>query len=142
MNIDITQYSIDELVAHRDNMSLINKVISFDDNSLTSQVYITKNSEFLNENNEVPAWIGIEYMAQTIAAWAGVHAIQKGKAIKPGYLLGTRKYTPYVSSFQLGSILNISIDRSYQSDELGVFDCQISSDQLLAEASLNVYQPQ
>ena len=142
MNSEITQYSIDELVPHRDTMLLIDEVIDFDDEHLTSRVKITKDSEFLNENNEVPAWVGIEYMAQTIAAWAGVHSKIAGKDIKPGYLLGTRKYKPYSSSFPVGSILEISVQKSYQSNELGVFECNITSDRLLAEASLNVYQPE
>ena len=142
MNSAITQYSIDELVPHRNTMLLIDEVIYFDEDHLTSRVRITDKSEFLRDNNEVPVWIGIEYMAQTIAAWAGMHSKIAGKDIKTGYLLGTRKYSPYVTGFPVGSILEISVKKSYQSNELGVFDCTISSDQLLAEASLNVYQPE
>ena len=36
----------------------------------------------------------------------------------------------------------IPVEKVYEGDDLGVFDCTISNDKLLPEASLNVFQPQ
>ena len=141
MNVDAMQYSVDELVPHKYEMSLLDEIVDYDDTSLSSQVTIRADSEFLNEENTVPAWLGIEYMAQTIAAWAGIQNRKDNSGIKLGYLVGTRKYKSYVTSFPLNCVLKITIKINYQSNGLGSFECTISSDQLLAEANLNVYQP-
>ncbi len=135
-------YPMSKILIHKDTMLLIDEVVDFTENSLTTKLTITTESEFLNEDNQIPAWVGIEYMAQTIAAWAGVTHMIKKDEIKKGYLLGSRKYTSHVSHFTLGSELIISAKKVYEGNDLGVFDCSISSDKLLAEASLNVYQPQ
>jgi len=135
-------YPMSDVIIHKDTMLLIDEVIDFSENSLTSQVTITPATVFLNADNIVPAWIGIEYMAQTIAAWAGVTHMKKGDELKKGYLLGSRKYVSHVSHFTLGSVLTISVEKVYEGNDLGVFECTISNDKLLAEASLNVYQPQ
>jgi hypothetical protein len=33
------------------------------------------------------------------------------------------------------------VQQTYSDNELGVFDCKIEDNQLIAEATLNVYQP-
>ena len=142
MSSQANPYPMSKIIIHKDTMLLIDEVIEFAENSLTAQLTITPQTEFLNADNVVPAWIGIEYMAQTIAAWAGVTNINNGDELKKGYLLGSRKYTSHVSHFTLGSVLKVSVEKVYEGDDLGVFDCTISTDKLLAEASLNVYQPQ
>lgn len=142
MSSQANLYPMSKVIIHKDTMLLIDEVVEYAENSLTAQLTITPQTEFLNADNVVPAWIGIEYMAQTIAAWAGVTHMNRGEELKKGYLLGSRKYISYVSHFTLGSVLNVSVEKVYEGDDLGVFDCTISNDQLLAEASLNVFQPQ
>ena len=51
---------------------------------------------------DVPAVVGIEYMAQAIAAGAGPSARGKGEAARMGFLLGCRNLTIAVDSFQVG----------------------------------------
>lgn len=138
----IEDYTVADVVPHKDGMMLLDTILSCDDEELTAQVSIAKSTLFLNEEDYVPAWVGIEYMAQAVAAWAGVQGRNKGQGAKIGYLLGTRKYRSYCSVFPLGSVLTIHIKRHYQEGELGVFECRISADALLAEAALNVYQPE
>jgi len=137
-----SRYPMSKILIHKDTMLLIDEVLEFSENSLTAQVTIKTGCEFLNSDNQVPAWIGIEYMAQAIAAWAGATHINKGDEIKKGYLLGTRKYIAHASFFPLNSVLKVAVKKVYEGDDLGVFDCTITTDTLLAEASLNVYQPQ
>jgi len=137
-----TRYPLSKILIHKDTMLLIDEVIAFSENSLSAKLTITPESEFLNDDNLVPSWIGIEYMAQTIAAWAGITHINQKDQLKKGYLLGSRKYTSHVSHFSLGNVLTICVKKVYEGNDLGVFDCTISNDKLLAEASLNVYQPQ
>lgn len=137
----MTNYPIDELVPHSGTMSLLDKVLEHGDDWLTAEVIITPETLFLT-NDSVPAWVGIEYMAQTIAAFAGVLAKAHDQDVKLGFLLGTRKYTTSTSSFPLGSRLVIRVEKELQSDDgLGVFNCSIEADDISVNARLNVFQP-
>lgn len=134
-------FDIAEVVPHAGRMILIDEIVRYDADMLVAQVRLGEGALFMDAHAEVPAWVGIEYMAQTIAAWAGVQARLCGQAVRQGYLLGTRRYTSQVDAFPLGDTLQIKVIRTYQSDEVGVFECQIfSAGELLVSASLNVYQ--
>jgi len=144
----ITNYPIDELVPHSGTMSLLDQVVEYEDDWLIAEVNIHPDTLFLADN-VVPAWIGIEYMAQTIAAFAGIHAKAEQQDVKVGFLLGTRKYASSKSHFVLGSCLKIRVEKEMQSEAgLGVFNCSITCDnnidseqELLITARLNVFQP-
>lgn len=137
----MTNYPIDELVPHSGTMSLLDKVVEYGEDWLTAEVTISPETLFLT-NDAVPAWVGVEYMAQTIAAFAGILAKTHQQDVKLGFLLGTRKYTTSVSSFPIGTRLIIRVEKELQSDDgLGVFNCSIDADNISVTARLNVFQP-
>ena len=68
------KYTVEELMPHAGNIVLLDKITSWDDNSLSASVAVGADGLFIDEHNFVPGWIGIEYMAQTIAAWAGTRS--------------------------------------------------------------------
>ncbi len=131
---------IEELLSHRGKMLLIDKVISFDEQSLSSQVIVRDDGLFDN-GVTVPAWLGMEYMAQTIGTYQGMMDKIAKRSIQLGFLLGTRRYNCKVSHFDVGTVLTIHVKRVIQDQGLGVFECQIVSSELLVEANINVYQP-
>lgn len=137
----MTNYPIDELVPHSGTMSLLDKVVEYGEDWLTAEVTISPETLFLT-NDAVPAWVGVEYMAQTIAAFAGILAKTHQQDVKLGFLLGTRKYISSVSSFPIGTRLLIRVEKELQSDDgLGVFNCSIDADNISVTARLNVFQP-
>jgi len=95
----------------------------------------------LGDDQAVPAWAGIEYMAQTIAAYVGIKARQANEPIRMGFLLGTRRYSSNVAAFKVGATLTIRAEKIMQDDGLGVFDCRIKGEAVEVTANLNVYQP-
>jgi len=95
----------------------------------------------LADQLNVPAWAGIEYMAQAIGAYAGIQAKQAGKPIRLGFLLGTRRYHSNVAGFAIGTRLTVTINKIMQDEQLGVFDCRIQGENIDIAANLNVYQP-
>ena len=136
---------IAEFVPHRAPMILIDKVIKHQQDSLITQVEITEQSAYFNAaTNGVPNYVGIEYMAQSIAALAGVEAHLRNDKIRVGFLLGTRKLLMHQPLYQLGHKYQISVARLYQEDSgLAVFDCQIlAGETVIASANVNVFQPQ
>ena len=94
--------------------------------------------------NGVPNYVGIEYMAQSIAALAGVEALLRDDIIRVGFLLGTRKLQMHLDRFALGESYRTQVTRLYQEESgLAVFDCHIyHQDTLVAQANVNVFQPQ
>ncbi|WP_423022839.1 3-hydroxylacyl-ACP dehydratase [Undibacterium sp. Ji42W] len=133
-----------DLVPHDGEMVLLDRVLSADDENLCAQVSIRPETLFC-ETSGVGAWVGIEYMAQAIAAHAGYLAQLRGEPVKVGFLLGSRRYECSQPIFALGCILHIHVHKALQGDNgLGAFECQISdsaSGTSLANATITVFQP-
>lgn len=137
--------AIRSLIPHTDPMVLLDHLLAIDAESLCAQVTITTANRFYTDG-AVPAWIGIEYMAQAIAAFAGYEALQAGQDVKLGFLLGTRRYESQCAGFACGSILQVHIQRVLQHQNgLGAFECRIVDADTSAElvkATVTVFQPE
>lgn len=137
-------YSLHDLVPHRESMLLLNRVVEVDNNSSVSEITISVASSFFVTGKGVPAWIGVEYMGQTAALIAG-YQLQLG-AVTPhvGMLLGTRKYEAFVPWFREGDVLLISCKEiAVVGQELATFMCEIrnkSNGVLCATAKLSVFR--
>jgi predicted hotdog family 3-hydroxylacyl-ACP dehydratase len=138
--IDFNNIDVVELIPHSGKMVLLDRIISCDNNSLSAEL-VVRNDGLLGNDKTVPAWVGIEYMAQAVAAYAGVMAKQAGKPIKLGFLLGTRRYNSNVAEFKVGSMLTVRVEKIIQNDNLGAFECKIQGVEVEVSANLNVYQP-
>ena len=143
----MTMPDIRTLVPHSGAMVLLDRVVSADDDNLCAEVCIHAAS-MLADAQGVGAWVGIEYMAQAIAAHAGWNALQKNQGVKVGFLLGSRKYQAGVPVFALGSVLRVHVHRVLQGENgLGAFDCRIDHADAapgapsLATATVTVFQP-
>jgi predicted hotdog family 3-hydroxylacyl-ACP dehydratase len=136
------EYSIDEVVPHSGIMSLLSEVLDYDSDTLRASVIVSEDSLFASPRG-VPAWVGVEYMAQAIAAYAGVSAREAGEGVSIGFLLGTRKYSCTQPYFPLGDRLTVAVSKELQDDNgLAVFQCIIQSESgVEALGNLNVFQP-
>ncbi|MGB1197797.1 MAG: 3-hydroxylacyl-ACP dehydratase [Thalassotalea sp.] len=140
----MTNYSIEQVISHRDPMILISGLNHYDDIRACCWVDINEHSPFYNSAlNGVPSYVGIEYMAQTVAAYAGANALDHQQTVKIGFLLGARKMTTKVRSFTKGTRLTVNVEELYREESgLSVFGCSISAnDEIVAEAKVNVFQP-
>jgi 3-oxoacyl-[acyl-carrier-protein] synthase-1 len=132
---------ITEFLPHNDPMILIERVVAFQDDFIHCQTTIHPHSPFC-ENGIVESYIGIEYMAQTVAAWNGIMAKRQCKKPKIGFLLGSRRLELLHTSFKVGDVLNIYAKTLYMDAEMGSFDCWIDvNGTRAAQARLSVYQP-
>jgi predicted hotdog family 3-hydroxylacyl-ACP dehydratase len=129
-----------DLIPHTGDMVLLERIVDYDDKGLTAELVVRGDGLF-GDNQTVPAWAGIEYMAQAVAAYVGVKAKQANEPIRLGFLLGTRRYNSNVAVFKVGAILTIRVEKIIQDDGLGVFDCRILGEGVEVTANLNVYQP-
>ncbi len=141
---ELSQLSVNELVPHRAPMILIDQIIKHSPNNLITQVHITTESPYYDAQTlGVPNYVGIEYMAQSIAALAGAEAKAKGEEIRIGFLLGSRKLVMDIPQYDLGQTYQVEVTRLYQEDSgLAVFDCYISHQgKQVSSANVNVFQP-
>jgi len=135
--------AITELVPHAGPMCLLDRVLAAEGERLSAEVVVPAQGLFCQDGG-VGAWVGIEYMAQAVAAWAGWQARAAGQPPRIGLLLGTRRYRCGVPRFAAGQRLQVDIERAYQADNgLGQFDCRIQADGIeLASATLTVFGPE
>ncbi|GGK22317.1 Predicted 3-hydroxylacyl-ACP dehydratase, HotDog domain [Pseudomonas koreensis] len=131
-----------ELLPHAGDMILIEQILSFDEEQIHTRLTVKPGGLFSLPDGSLPAWVGVELMAQSVAAFAGCHARQKGNPVALGFLLGTRKFECNVEAFPAGSELTIHGIRSLEDDNgMGVFECHIHGHGIEASARLNVFRP-
>lgn len=135
-------YAIEEVVPHRQDMCLLQRILRWDQDSIEAELVVPGTGLFI-ENGEMPAWIGIEYMAQAIAAWSGCRARAAGAAPQLGFLLGSRRYNSLRSGFPSGTRLRVQARRELLGDNgLGMFACRIlAGEEEWAVANVSVYEP-
>jgi predicted hotdog family 3-hydroxylacyl-ACP dehydratase len=133
---------IDSLIPHRAAMRLLDRVVEVGHDHVVAEVEVPFDGLFVRDG-QVPAWIGIEYMAQAVAAWAGARARERGGAPRPGLLLGTRRYEVQCDGFPSGSHLRIEARcELIGANGLGLFDCRIVMDgRDAAVARISVIDP-
>ena len=138
----MTLYPIEEVVPHRGNLLLLQRVLRWDEDSIEAALVVPSEGLFC-QHDGVPAWVGIEYMAQAIAAWAGCRARRDGGTPKIGFLLGSRRYRSAVPVFPAGTPLVVHAHRELIGDNgLGMFACRIvAGDACWVEANVSVFEP-
>lgn len=134
-------YPIAEIVPHAPPMILLDEVVDYDDATLRARVTIRPDSPFF-DGQGVPAYVGLEYMAQACGAHVGALARDAGRPVRVGFLLGTRQYKIHVPRYRPGETLIVAVALVYRDEEMGSFDCRIEiGGNCAGEARLNVYQP-
>lgn len=143
----MTMPEIRELVPHSGAMSLLDRVLASDSDTLLAEVAIHPGSMFYSQSMQgVGSWVGIEYMAQAIAAHAGMLAKQAGGQVRVGFLLGSRRYSTSSPLFANGQALQVKVKMEMRGDNgLGAYECSIADTgnpgRDLASATLTVFQP-
>jgi len=135
-------YDIEQVIPHRGQMRLIDRLLAWDEHSVVAELRVPADAIF-GDAHGVPAWVGVEYMAQTVAAWAGCRARGRGAEPSIGFLLGTRRYQADTDRFSAGALLRVEARCELMGDNgLGMFACRIlQQDQVLASANISVFEP-
>lgn len=131
-----------DLLPHAGDMILLDAIDDWDEESIVAQARVAGDRLFALPDGSWPAWLGIELMAQAVAAYAGLRAKNSGGQVQLGFLLGTRKFDCNVTHFPVDSLLCIWARRSLEDDNgMGVFECGIDADNIEVRARLNVFRP-
>lgn len=133
---------IEQVIPHRGAMLLVDRLAHWDEETVAVELTVPDDSPF-HVDGGVPAYVGVEYMAQAVACWAGCQARGRGEPPPIGFLLGTRRYECVVPLFSSGLHLRVEARREILGENgLGVFACRIlSADGELATANVSVFEP-
>jgi len=119
------------------------ELLAADDLTLAAEYRVRPDVWYSNANAAMPAWIGIEVMAQAVAAHVALDAMREGGTARLGVLLGTRSYLAHRAEFEADSVLRIEV-REVLRTEGGhrAYECVIVQQaQILAQAVIKVFQP-
>jgi predicted hotdog family 3-hydroxylacyl-ACP dehydratase len=133
-----------EFVLHREPMLLLDRLVDVEPGYALCEWRVLDSSPFAVPGCGVPAYIGIEYMAQGIAVYAGARARVHGLLPPLGFLLGTRHYQTTTQFFQLGVTYRLACRELIRDAEgMGSYDCRIlHHDKSVAEGRLTVLEKQ
>ena len=134
---------IEALLPHRGTLLLLDRVIEFAGATATAECTPRSDAWYADAQGNMPAWIGIELMAQTVAAHVGLQKSAAGLPPRHGALLGTRRYNSAVPGFRAGEVLRISATMRFRdAGGLGAYDCNIArGGEQIATATVKVFEP-
>ena len=134
---------IEELLPHRGTMRLVDRLADYAADRAVVEYTPQRTCWYADENGDMPAWFGIELMAQAVAAHVAMGKRLAGSPVKLGALLGTRSYRASASRFVAERRLDISAHEVFRDESgLAAYDCLIACNgQVLATSTLKVFEP-
>lgn len=126
-------------------MLLLEELLAVDQETCHCRVTVNRRgvlAPFLNAEGALPAWFGLEVMAQAVAVWSGWHQRQTGgQDIALGMLLGSRRFVAEQPSFTEGSVLDVQVTLLARDERIGGFEADIRcAGHLLASTRLSTCQ--
>ncbi|MBR9728325.1 3-hydroxydecanoyl-ACP dehydratase [Shewanella intestini] len=135
--------SIETLLPHKAPMLLIDRVVWANNDAIGCEVIIKPSCVFYDEKiNGIASHVGIEYMAQTIGALAGLKAHNNNQPPPIGFLLGGRAYKDSGQVFTVGQTLQVSATLAMSDETMGVYQAKIEvNGEQIASSQINAYVP-
>lgn len=129
-------------------MRLLDGLASYDEKTATCVVKLTHASPFMRQGR-VPAVVAMEYMAQSVAAYATLHADKNVEANpeslrkpKLGYLVGVRRLDLFVNDFVPGDELIVQVTHVWGAEAGAQFQGIVTRGGVtVAAANLTVFVP-
>jgi len=137
------ELALNDLVPHRAPMRFLDRMISVGETEAVAETFVRADNPLFVAGRGLPAYAGLEMMAQAIAAIDGMKRKANGLPPKIGFLLGCRRYSVSCEVFEEGLCLRITANMVFTNGEMFNFDCRIDDGEgrQFASASMNVYAP-
>jgi predicted hotdog family 3-hydroxylacyl-ACP dehydratase len=134
---------IEELIVHRPPMRLLDRVLTVGDNNAVAETIVRSDNPFFEPGRGVPAYFGLEMMAQAIALIDGEKRRRSGLPPNIGFLLGCRLYASKRANFAENEKLTVTASMVFGGDgAMFAFDCRLDDEHgEVATANLKVYAP-
>ncbi len=139
----VAAWSLDVLLPHAGPMVLLDEVLAVGDETVSAVATVRRDGLFADPHGAgVPAWVGMEYLAQAIAVWSGFHERAQGRAVHPGFLVGARSFHSSTATLPYGVVLTLEAERLLEDGAgIGVFDGRVTGAGVEQTVRLKVYLP-
>jgi len=115
-----------EFIMHRDPLLLLDWLVECEGETTACEWLVNPNDSFVVPGEGVPAYVGVEFMAQCVAVHAGVRARAEGFGPPLGFLLGTRHFKASVASFEVAETYRATCRELIRdSSGMGSYDCSV-----------------
>lgn len=134
------QYALDDLLPHRAPMLFIDAV----DAERNLAFFTPKSTQLLALEPGLPAWVGVEIMAQAIAALTQLAQRQAGSSdrLRSGMLLQVKGFSCEQPYFEFDQPLCIGVEQLASQASMHIYHCQLAlaaaPNECLAEARLTI----
>jgi predicted hotdog family 3-hydroxylacyl-ACP dehydratase len=130
-------------VPHQPPMLLIEALRSVDGEACVALARVDAAAWYADADGAMPAWFGVELMAQAAAAFNGHAAQKEGLPPAIGYLVGTKEYRSTVPRFPAGAELEVEARLLYPATfGQSAMTCEIRHrDVAVASATLKFFVP-
>ncbi len=136
---------VDELLPHAGAMVFLDAVLEHREDETAFSIDIDTQPHFRNAFGEVPSWVGLEYLAQAIAARGGLLERAQGRPPRVGFLLGARRVSYYTPSFHRGQRLAARVKHRWgETEGVVTFACvleDLANGEVLVEGNVNCIWP-
>lgn len=96
-------------------MCLLTELIDAHDGGAIAETR-TRRDDLFAEADGIPAWVGVEWLAQAVAAWAGFRAVASGEPPTPGLLLGAKRYRANAPVFAFDQRIRVIVTIDFVAD--------------------------
>lgn len=130
------------LVPQSGPMCLLDRVLEHDPDRTVCAVDPKDSALLAGADGSVPVFVGLEYLAQCIAAHGGLTARAHGEPLRPGLFLGARRVSFRVQHFSSDCELLVEVRHHRGERGLVVFDGEVREapgGPPLVQGRLNVY---
>ncbi len=139
---DCVGMPITEFLMHRDSMLLLDELVACEGDSTACEWRVEPDDSFVEPGKGVPAYVGVEFMAQCVAVHAGVRARVAGYGPPLGFLLGTRQFDASLTHFAIGETYRATcVELIRDASGMGSYECSVlHGDTVVATARLAVLE--
>ncbi|MEY4581094.1 MAG: hypothetical protein RL701_5797 [Pseudomonadota bacterium] len=132
--------AITRFIPHRGSMLFIDSIVASGPEHVECRARVRADNPFQRAGS-VRAVVCLEYVAQAVAAYAGLQSETSGQA-RIGYLIAANRLTLSAASLELGDELVVHAKRLWGESTLGKFECAVIRLGItIAQATVSVYQP-
>jgi predicted hotdog family 3-hydroxylacyl-ACP dehydratase len=121
-------------------MLWVDRVLDWTPGAIACEVEIRDDSPFL-DGDRVDSVVAIEFMAQAIAAHAGMKAYRGGGTPHLGYIIAVQGLELEVTRFEPGDRLRVDVENVWGDEILGKYTCTLRlGSEIVARGSISVFQ--
>lgn len=133
---------VGELIPHARGMLLLDRVLEHGPEQAVCTAKPGASELFRDAEGRVPAWVGLEYLAQCMAVYGALAARAEGRPPRMGPFIGGRRLALRVSHFEPEQVLRVTVRHLRGERGLIAFQGRIQEgeeDEPLVEGRLHVY---